>query len=291
MQKRELGRTGHQSTVVTLGMAGLGRVPQDTADEAIQLALDHGVNHIDIAPSYGEAMERLAPWMPKIRSGIFLGAKTGKPTKDEAWQNIRECMARLGVESFDLFQLHAVGTLEKLDAVTASDGALQALVELRDQGLTRWIGITGHGPEAPGTHLEALRRFDFDTIMFPVNASIYRNTEYRADAEKLLDEATLRNVGVQTIKMMARGGWGDHEREYATWYDPHRDQAEIDRALWWLLSQPIHTAPSVGDTRLLAKVFDAAERFKPMTEEQQEAAIAGQSPPRPEPKLGILPAS
>ena len=173
IETRILGRTGHSSTVVTLGMAGFGDVSQDTADETIQLALDHGVNHVNVAPGYGEAMERLAPWMHKIR-GRVLGAKTHERAEDGAWRNIHECMERLGVDSFDLFQLHGVCTLEDLDAVTASDGALRSLVRMREQGLTRWIGITGHGAEAPRTHLEALRRFDFDTVMFPVNSSIYR---------------------------------------------------------------------------------------------------------------------
>ena len=290
MEMRILGRTGHSSTVVTLGMAGFGDVSQDTADESIQLALDHGVNHVDVAPGYGEAMERLAPWMHRIRGRMFLGAKTHIRDENGAWRNIHECMERLGVDSFDLFQLHGVCTLEDLDGVTASDGALQSLVRMRDQGLTRWIGITGDGPEAPRTHLEALRRFDFDTVMFPVNSSIYRNADYRADAEKLLSEAASRNVGVQAIKMIARGGWGGHDRDYRTWYDPHREQADIDRALWWLLSQPVHTAPCVGDVRLIGRVLDAAQRFVPMSHDEQEAEISSQKPPLPEPALGIPPA-
>ena len=247
MEKRTLGRTGHQSTVVTFGAAGIGRVTQDVADRAIQLVLDHGVNHLDIAPTYGEAMERMAPWMPEIRNRLFLGSKTRMRTKAEAWDDIREIMCRLGVDSFDLFQLHSVLTMELLDQVTAKGGALEALIELRDQRLTKWIGITGHGPEVPKVQLEALRRFDFDTVMLPVNAAMFRNTDYRRDAQQLLATANSKNVGVQTIKMIARGGWGERERECTTWYDPHRDQEDIDKALWWVLSQPMHTAPSTGD--------------------------------------------
>ena len=209
MEKRMLGRTGHESTIVTFGTAGVGRMTQDVADRAIELIIEHGVNHIDIAPSYGEAMERLNPWMPKIRDKVFLGAKTGKRTKDEAWADIKSCMNRLGVDSFDLFQLHAVKTMDELDAVTAPGGALEALVEMREQGLTKWIGITGHGPEVPRVHLEALRRFDFDTIMFPVSASIFRNPDYAKDAQELMAAAQSQNVGIQGIKMIARGGWGD----------------------------------------------------------------------------------
>ena len=290
MEKRILGRTGHQSTVVTFGAAGIGRVTQDVADSAIQLVLDHGVNHVDIAPTYGEAMERMAPWMPEIRDRLFLGSKTRMRTKAEAWDDIREIMRRLGVDSFDLFQLHSVLTMELLDEVTAKSGALEALIELRDQGLTKWIGITGHGPEVPRVQLEALRRFDFDTVMFPVNAAMFRNPDYRRDTEQLLATANSKNVGVQTIKMIARGGWGERQRECTTWYDPHRDQEDIDKALWWVLSQPMHTAPSTGDVDLLPKVLDAAERFRPLDVQEQEAVVEAQHPPLPEPRLAILPA-
>ena len=288
MEKRRLGRTGHESTVVTFGTAGIGRVSQETADEAVRQILEHGVNHIDIAPSYGEAMERMAPWMPKIRDKMFLGAKTRERTRKSAWQNIESCMQRLGVEEFDLFQLHSVGTMEDLDRVTASGGALEAVVELRDRGLTRWVGITGHGPDAPRVHLEALRRFDFDTVMFPLNATLWRNPEYRESAEQLLAAASEKDVGIHTIKMLARGGWGGREREHSTWYDPHREQTNIDGALWWLLSQPMHTAPSVGDVRLLPRALDAAERFRPLSADEQADVVASQSPPLPEPGLGIL---
>ena len=288
MEKRRLGRTGHESTVVTFGTAGIGRASQEVADRAVEQIIEHGVNHIDIAPTYGEAMERMAPWMPKLRDSMFLGAKTRERTRELAWANIESCMSRLSVESFDLFQLHSVGTMEDLDKVTGSGGALEALVELRERGLTRWVGITGHGPDAPRVHLEALRRFDFDTVMFPLNATLYRNDEYREHAEELLSVANQRDVGVHTIKMLARGGWGDREREHTTWYDPHREQSEIDRALWWLLSQPMHTAPSVGDVELLPRALDAAQRFSPLSNDDQEAVVVGQCPPLPEPGLGIL---
>ena len=290
MEKRTLGRTGHESTVVTFGTAGLSRVSQDAADIAIDRILNHGVNHVDIAPAYGEAMERIAPWMPRMRGQVFLGTKTRERTREGAWSGARSIMRRLGVDSFDLFHLHAVTTMDVLDEVTARGGALEALVDLRDQGITKWIGITGHGPEVPRVLLEALRRFDFDTIMFPVSATMYRNAEYRHDAQQLLSTAAAKNVGTQAIKMLARGGWGERERECTTWYDPHREQSEIDRVLWWQLSQPVHTAPSTGDVNLLPKVLDAAERFRPLGTAEQEEVVSSQRPPLPEPNLAILPA-
>jgi aryl-alcohol dehydrogenase-like predicted oxidoreductase len=290
MEKRTLGRTGHKSTVVTFGAAGLSRVSQEAADKAIDRILHHGVNHVDIAPTYGEAMERIASWMPRLRDQVFLGTKTRERTREGAWSGARDIMRRLGVDSFDLFQLHAVTTMDVLDEVTAQGGALEALVDLRDQGITKWIGITGHGPDVPRVLLEALHRFDFDTIMFPVNATMYRNAEYRHDAQQLLSTAAARNVGIQAIKMLARGGWGERERECTTWYDPHRDQSEIDRVLWWQMSQPVHTAPSTGDVNLLPKVLDAAERFRGLGPAEQEEVVSSQRPPLPEPNLAILPA-
>jgi aryl-alcohol dehydrogenase-like predicted oxidoreductase len=289
MEKRRLGRTGHESTIVTFGAISVGKKEdnQEMADEAIEMVLQHGINHFDIAPGYGLAMERVAPWMPKIRDKIFLGAKTTKRTRDEARESIDECMKRLNVDKFDLFQHHGIGTMEELDKATAPGGALEALIELREQGGTKWLGITGHGPDAPKVHLEALRRFDFDTIMFPVSAAIFRNDDYRRDAEALFAEAHRRDVGIQTIKMLARGGWGDHERDHPVWYDPHRDQDEIDKALWWQQSQPIHTAPSTGSLALLPKILDAAERFRPLSPVEQQAVLDSQSPPHPEPGLGI----
>jgi len=288
LQKRMLGKTGQESTIVSFGTAGIGHVTQEVANGTIELVLQHEINHIDIAPTYGEAMERLNPWIPQIRDQIFLGGKTAKRTKHEAWDEIEDSRRRLGVDCFDLFQLHAVTTSEDLAKATDPGGSLEALIQMRDRGLTKFIGITGHGPEAPRLQIKALNSFDFDTIMFPISASIYRNSDYRRDADALIALAHKKNVGIQTIKMIARGGWGDRQPDCTTWYDPHRDQEEIDDALWWVLSQPIHTAPSVGDVELLPKVLDAARRFQHLSKEQQETIITQQHPPIPEPNLGIL---
>ena len=287
MEKRRLGRTGHKSTVVSFGSYSIGKLNQEIADKAIDMCLGYGVNHIDIAPGYANAMERIAPWMPKIRKKMFLGSKTPMRSRDQAWENIEDIMRRMNVDSFDLFQLHSVIDLDTLDQVTASDGALQALIEMRDQGLTKWIGITGHGPTVPKTHLEALERFDFDTVMFPVSVAMYGNLEYRRDAQELIQMCHTKDVGIQTIKMLARGRWGSKIPDCGTWYDPFRDQEPVDTALWWQLSQPIHTAPSCGEISLLPLVLDAAERFNRLSFEEQNGVIASQIPPRPEPRLAI----
>lgn len=287
MQKRTLGRTGHQSTVVTFGTYAVGYVEQDEADHAIQLVLDHNVNHFDIAPTYGHAMERVAPWMPEIRDRIFLGAKTAVRDREGAWRDVESILKRMNVEDFDLFQLHSVGTMEQLDLATAPGGSLETLIEMREQGMTKWLGITGHGPHVPATILEALKRFDFDTVMFPLNPAAARDAAYHEVTTRLLAECEERDIGVQTIKMIARGGWGDDGKQMNTWYDPHRTQGDIDQSLWWVLSQPMHTAPSCGEISLLPKVLDAAERFRPLSDAEQEDALQSQSPPQPLPELAI----
>ncbi|MCS5660290.1 MAG: aldo/keto reductase [Dehalococcoidia bacterium] len=288
MEKRRLGRTGHLSSVVTFGSYSIGKLDQDAADRVIQLSLDHGVNHIDIAPGYAKAMERVAPWMPDLRPKMFLGAKTPMRTRDDAWRNVENIMDRMNVDSFDLFQLHSVIDPDTLDIVTSDGGALQTLIEMKDQGLTQWIGITGHGPSVPRTHIEALHRYDFDTVMFPVNATMYKNSKYRADAEELIRICNKKDVGIQAIKMLARGGWEGVTPDIGTWYDAHREQADIEKALWWQLSQPIHTAPSCGESTLLPIVLEAAERFEILSEERQQEIVDGQNPPRPHPALAIL---
>lgn len=274
MERRRLGRTGHMSTVVTFGAAGIGRVDQETADRAVETALAHGVNHVDVAPRYGEAELRLRPWMARIRSRIFLGCKTGQRTREEASAELSRSLERLGTDRLDLYQLHAVGKLHELDQCTAPGGALEALVEAREAGRVRWLGITGHTHDAPRTHLEALRRFDFDTVMFPLNFVLWADPRYREDAQALLEECRRRDVGVHIIKTVARDPWGDRPRTHTTWYEPFTDQAIIDQAVAFVLSRPVTTLCSVGDVSVLPKVLDAAERQQPITGPDEEALLA-----------------
>ena len=276
MERRRLGRTGHMSTVVTFGAAGIGRVDQETADRAIETALAHGVNHMDVAPRYGEAELRLRPWMARIRSRIFLGCKTGQRTREEASAELSRSLERLGTDRLDLYQLHAVGKLHELDQCTAPGGALEALVEAREAGRVRWLGITGHTHDAPRTHLEALRRFDFDTVMFPLNFVLWADPRYREDAQALLEECRRRDVGVHIIKTVARDPWGGRPRTHTTWYEPFTDQAIIDQAVAFVLSRPVTTLCSVGDVTVLPRVLEAAERFQAL-EAPAEAALLAMS--------------
>ncbi len=269
MEKRQLGRTGHMSTVVVFGTAAFWSLGQDEANAALDLALARGINHIDVAPSYGLAEERLGPWLEPHRDQFFLGCKTQERTREGAWAELRRSLERLHARSFDLYQLHAVGTLDELDKACAPGGAIETLKEARDQGLTKYLGITGHGLQAPAVHLEALERFDFDTVMFPINPTLYANLSYRQDAERLLKVAAERNVGVMIIKSVTKGPWGEQTKAYNTWYQPFDKADVIARSVQFALSQPVTAICSPADVRLLPMVYDAADNFQPMPRDEQ----------------------
>lgn len=262
MEQRRLGRTGHMSSVVALGGAALGPVDQDTADEAIDFAFSHGINHVDVAPTYGDAELRLAPWMPEYRAKIFLGCKTTERTRDKAKAELHRSLERLDVDHFDLYQLHAICWTDDLDAALAPGGAIEAVTEARDEGLVRNIGITGHELSVTSVHAEALRRFPFDTVMFPLNIRLHADTEYRRSYEALMDLVTTNDVGVHIIKAIAKAPWGDREPTHNTWYEPWDDREQIDPAIAFVLSQPIATLCSAGDVRVMRRFVEAAERHE-----------------------------
>lgn len=270
MEKRRLGRAGHMSSVVAFGGAALSKVEQSVADEAVRLALDHGVNHFDVAPTYGEAELRLRPWMKEYRSQVFLACKTTKRTRDEAWAELRRSMERLGVDSFDLYQLHGLDKPEELDVALGPGGATEAFLEAREQGLVRYIGITGH--RLP-TQVEALKRFDLDTVLFPLNYILRAHRVEENDYEPLLRLAKERDVGLMAIKAIAKRPWQTETHAYETWYEPFDSQRDIDLALWFALSQGITTAVMAGDVRLIPKILDAAERLRELSETEQAELV------------------
>jgi predicted aldo/keto reductase-like oxidoreductase len=273
MEHRRLGRTEHESTLAILGAFSIGQVNQREADLAMELVLEHGVNHIDVAPTYDAAEERLRPWMGRARDHFFLGCKTGQRKRQDAADELLQSLKRLGVDHFDLYQLHAVTNLEELDQVTRAGGALEALVEARQAGLTRFLGITGHGLEAPEVFLEALRRFDFDTILFPLNFVLYANPTYRENTDALLHLCRQRDVGTMIIKSIARGPWGNRPPSYHTWYQPFDDPKEIQSAVDFTLSQDVTGICTAGDVRLLPAIIQACENFSPMSPAEQAALL------------------
>jgi aryl-alcohol dehydrogenase-like predicted oxidoreductase len=274
MKTRRLGRTGHESTLAIFGSAAFYEISQADADATMEIVIQAGVNHIDVAPSYGQAEKRLGPWLARERERFFLGCKTAKRTRGEAMEELQKSLKRLQVEAFDLYQLHAVTTMEELDQVTGPDGALEAALEARDQGLTRFIGITGHGMQAPRVFLEALNRFDFDTVLFPLNFVLFADPDYRRDAEELLRQCREQDVGVMIIKSIARGPWGELPRARNTWYQPFEEPEMIQRAVDFVLSQDVTGLITAGDTVVFPKVVEACEGFSPMSLEDQEGLIA-----------------
>ena len=274
MQTRRFGRTGHQSSVAIFGAAALWSVTQAEADKTMEQVIAAGVNHIDVAPSYGEAELRIGPWMPSERQRFFLGCKTTVRTKAGAAAEMRRSLERLRVDSFDLFQLHAVNMLQELDQVTAPGGALEAVVEAREQGLTRYIGITGHGVDAPAIYLEALRRFDFDSVLFPLNFVQYANPIYRRNAEELLRQCRAKDVGTMIIKSVCERPWGDLPKTHNTWYKPFTDAEHIQPAVNFALSQDVTGLCTAGDIHVLPLVLEACRKFTPMGKDEQEALIA-----------------
>ena len=275
MEKRRLGRLGHMSSVLIFGGAALSEVEQKTADEAVRFALDSGINHFDTAASYGNSELRLGPWMKDIRGQIFLSTKTEQRSKDGAAREIEESLERLQVDDVDLIQLHAIGDVEQLDQATSPGGALEAAVAAKEQGLVKAIGITGHGHEAPATHLKALKRGPFDTVLTPLNYLLYRRDSYRSAYDNLVEEISRQDAGLMVIKPLAKGLWReDEDQSYSTWYEPFDEQDKINAAVAFVLSRKEVTGlPTAGDVRLLPKLVEAERRAQETAIHDVEATL------------------
>jgi aryl-alcohol dehydrogenase-like predicted oxidoreductase len=272
VEYRRLGRLGHESSVLIYGAAALGSVDQDTADRSVQEALDAGINHLDVAASYGDAELRLGPLMPGIRKDVFLATKTGDRDREAAWASINRSLERLQTDRVDLLQLHAIGDLQELDAALGTGGAIEAAVRAKDEGLVGEIGITGHGDEAAATHLEALRRFPFATVLTPLNAVLWRDPVFRANYEALVAEVRRQDVGLMTIKTVSRRNWPEAaEQTHSTWYEPFADAQRIQAAVSWVLAHDEITGlATAGDVGLLGMIV-AAERDRVSPQDAQNA--------------------
>ena len=264
MQKRRFGRSGHLSTVAIFGGAALWKIAQSEADKVMEMVIEAGVNHIDVAPSYGQAEERIGPWMPRERERFFLGCKTMERTRQGAWDEMQRSLKKLQTERYDLYQLHAITNMDELDVCTMKGGALEAAVEARQEGLTSYIGITGHGVDSPRVFIEALRRFDFDSILFPLNFVQMMDPEFRKDAEELIALCVQKDVGTMVIKTVTKGPWGEKEKTATTWYEPFDEQDEIQKAVNFALSYQVSGLCTAGDTHVLPMVLKACENFTPL---------------------------
>ena len=273
MKTRRFGRTGHMSTIAIFGGAAFWQISQEDADKVMEQVIEAGINHLDIAPSYGQAELRIGPWMPRERGRFFLGCKTMERTRQGAWDEMQRSLKLLQTESFDLYQCHAITSMAELDSVTMKGGALEAFAEARERGLTKYIGITGHGADAPKIYLEALQRFDFDSILFPVNFVQMANPEYRKYTEELIATCKAKDVGTMIIKHITKGPWGDREHTATTWYEPFDKLEEIQRAVNFALSYEVTGLCTPGDTRILPLVLKACENFKQLETFEMEAMI------------------
>jgi aryl-alcohol dehydrogenase-like predicted oxidoreductase len=273
MEKRKFGRTGHMSTVAIFGGAAFWEIEQAEADKVMKMVIEAGINHIDIAPSYGQAEIRVGPWMKNERGRFFLGCKTTERTKEGAWKELHESLKRLQTESFDLYQFHAITTMEELDSIFAKGGALEAVLQAREEGLTKYIGITGHGIDAPKIYLEALRRFDFDSVLFPLNFVQMAIPEYRKHAEELVATCKTKDVGTMIIKSITKGPWGEKTHTATTWYEPFDEMNEIQNAVNYSLSHEVTGLCTAGDTRILPMMLQACENFKQLSNEEREAMV------------------
>jgi aryl-alcohol dehydrogenase-like predicted oxidoreductase len=272
--KRPFGATGHESSCVVFGAAALADVSQEEADGALEVLLEHGVNHIDTAASYGDSELRLAPWLRQHRDAFFLATKTGERTYTAARDEIGRSLERLGVDRVDLIQLHCLVHPAEWDTAMGEGGALEAAVEAREEGLARFIGVTGHGSTVAEMHRRSLERFPFDSVLLPYSYVQMQDPTYAADAEALLAVCAERRTAVQTIKGLCLGPWGSKEPTAVTWYEPLEDPEDIALAVHWVLGRPDVFLNSPGDLRLLPAVLDAAERFESRPPDAELARLA-----------------
>lgn len=261
IERRPFGKTGHESSVTLFGAAALSRVTQAEADSTMETILEYGINHIDTAASYGDAEIRLAPWTERYRDRFFLATKTGERSYTKAKEEIHRSLERMRVDNVDLIQLHNLGHPDDWDEAMGEEGALRAAVEAREEGLVRFIGVTGHGLHIAAMHERSLQHFDFDSILLPWNIIMKRNARYREDFEQVVSTARDRGIAVQTIKSVLRGPWGTSERSRSTWYQPLENQADLDRAVHWIMAQDDLFLNTAGDIHLLPRILDAASRY------------------------------
>jgi len=273
--KARFGRTGNKSTRVIFGAAAVGRVSQRVADETLEVLLRHGVNHIDTAASYGESELRIAPWLKREPGRFFLATKGDRRDEKGAREEILRSLDRLGADHVDLWQIHSLADPIEWDQALSPGGALDAALLAREEGLVRWIGVTGHGAQIAATHRRSLERFDFDSVLLPYNYVTMQSSYYREQFDALVKTCQEKNVAVQTIKSVALRPWMSRDHTRSTWYQPLESQDDIDLAVWWAMARRDVFLNSVGDVDLLPRVLDAASRYdEPPKDEVMDALVA-----------------
>jgi len=277
----DFGRTGHRSSRTIFGAASLSSVTQAAADRTLEVLLRYGVNHIDTAAGYGDSELRIAPWLARERGRFFLATKTGERRGGPAREELHRSLDRLGVDHVDLWQLHNLADPIDWDTALSPGGVIEAAMEAREQGLVKWIGVTGHGAQIAANHRRSLDRFDFDSVLLPYNFVTMQLPYYAENFEALVRTCAERKVAVQTIKSIAAKPWLGRERSRTTWYQPLEAQADIDLAVWWVLGRPGVFLNTAGDIDLLPRVLDAAERFAKRPSDAEMNALLDRSQTEP----------
>jgi aryl-alcohol dehydrogenase-like predicted oxidoreductase len=273
--RQDFGRTGHHGSRVIFGAAAFWKANPQLEERTLTWLLEHGINHIDVAASYGDAELHVGHWMPAYRDQFFLATKTGERSYEGAWGELRRSLERLRVDSIDLWQLHNLVDPAEWEGAMGPRGALDAAIEARDQGLVRFVGVTGHGVTVAAMHRRSLERFPFDSVLLPLNYTMMQNPTYAADFDALAETCRESNVAMQTIKSLTVGPWAEKERTTRTWYEALSEQADIDLAVHWVLGHRRAFLNSSSDLGLLAKILDAAERYEaPPSEATMEAMVA-----------------
>ena len=275
MPTAPFGRTGHMSSRALLGAAAFWDRDPETAERTLEMAVERGVNHIDVAASYGKAEERIGPWLARNRKKVFLATKTEERTYEGARRELRRSLELLKADGVDLWQMHFLSTEEEWETAMGPGGALEAFIEARDEGLVRWLGVTSHGVVAPRMHLRSLERFDFDSVLLPWNWTMSRNAAYAADFRKLHALCRERNTAVQLIKTASHRPWREGEvKTRTTWYKPLEDQEDLDASIRWAMGVEGSFINTSGDVELLPKVLDAVAGYEGAPPDDAVAARA-----------------
>lgn len=261
--KIPFGKTGHRSTRTIFGAAALGSMRQERADQVLEILLEHGINHIDVAADYGDAELRVGSWMKEHRETFFLATKTSARTAADARDSIQRSLERLQVDRLDLIQLHNLTDESDWATAMGPGGALEAAIEARNEGLVRFIGVTGHGLRAAEMHLRSLERFAFDSVLLPYNYMLAQSPEYASDFDRLIELCTNRDVAIQIIKSVARRRWRDGDtQKHFSWYEPVKEPDALRTVVHWILCQQNFFLNTSSDATILPSILQAADEFK-----------------------------
>lgn len=264
IEKRSLGNTGVMLSAIGFGGIVVRNTTPEQAASRVKEAIDYGVNYFDVAPTYGNAEEMLGPALEPYRKDVFLACKTKGRTKDEARRELEESLEKLRTDHFDLYQLHAVTTMEDVETIFSENGAIQALLKAREEGLVKYLGFSAHSVEAATALME---RFDFDTIMFPFNYACWYNGDF---GPQVMEMAKEKNMGILALKAMAQRRWekGEDRAGRKTWYLPLESEKDALKGLRFSFSHPITSALPPGDEKLFSLALRLAKDIRPMKESE-----------------------